>query len=69
MFAQLKKAIDSSVKHRKAFNDFNKLFPAEVINEWSDKVRAWDSDMSKPNPYAEPIAGKHLLGCLLFPKC
>ena len=57
-YAQLKTAINSSRKHRKAFEDFDKLFPPAIVKGWNDKVKAWDADPSQPNPYAEPLAGK-----------
>ena len=58
-FIQLKKAIKLSVKHRKAFNDFDKLFLMEVVGEWNVKVSTWDTNISKMNPYTEPVAGKY----------
>ena len=57
-YVQLKRAIEFSKKQRKAFEDFDKLFPIEIVQQWNAKVKAWDLDPSKPNPYTEPEAGK-----------
>lgn len=67
--AQLQKAVDSSAKHRIAFNDFDKLFPSEIVAGWNAKVRAWDMDPSKPNPYAEPEAGKCFCHTSMVARC
>lgn len=40
----------SSEIHHKAFEDFDKLFPLEIVKEWNAKVKAWDIDPKKPNP-------------------
>lgn len=60
-YTRLEIAIDSSAKHRKAFEDFDKLFPSAIVKGWNDKVKAWDANPSKPNPYAEPLAGESII--------
>lgn len=66
---QLQKAVDLSAKHCIAFNDFDKLFPSEIIAGWNAKVRAWDIDPSKPNPYTEPEAGKCFCHTSMVARC
>ena len=67
--AQLWKAVDLSAKHPVAFNHFNKLFPSEIIAGQNAKVRAWDMDPSKLNPYAEPEAGKCFCHTSMVTRC
>lgn len=54
----LTKALDMQAKSRLAFREFDNNFPEHIVKKWSDTVKQWDNDMSQPNPYAEPIAGK-----------
>ena len=51
----------SAAKHCKAFDDFDRLFPSEIVQEWNAKVKAWDIDPKNSNPYAEPLAGKYIV--------
>jgi hypothetical protein len=46
-------------KHRENFEKFTTTFPSDVVAQWDKMVNDWDADMSKPNPYEEPVAGKY----------
>lgn len=54
----LAKALQMQAKSKQVFREFDKTFPEHIVKEWDNMVKAWDKDMSQPNPYAEPIAGK-----------
>jgi Kyakuja-Dileera-Zisupton transposase len=56
--AQLNRAVEMHVKHRKAFNDFNNTFPPTAVEKWNQMVIDWDKDTTKPNPYEEPSESK-----------
>jgi hypothetical protein len=61
LLTQLAKAIVMEKKHREAFEKFTATFPSDVVAKWDKMVDDWDADMSKPNPYEEPVAGKYRL--------
>jgi hypothetical protein len=44
-------------KHRDSFVQFSATFPTNVIEKWEKMVNEWDADMTKKNPYEEPVAG------------
>jgi hypothetical protein len=44
-------------KQRNAFIKFNATFSTDVARRWSKMVAEWDANKTKPNPYAEPVAG------------
>lgn len=58
---QLAKAIVMEKKHREALEKFTATFPSDVVAKWDKMVDDWDADMSKPNPYEEPVPGKYRL--------
>ena len=61
LLTQLAKAIVMEKKHREAFEKFTATFPSDVVAKWDKMVDDWDADMSKLNPYEEPVAGKYRL--------
>ena len=46
-------------KHAESFIQFSATFPDTTVHEWRKMVDDWKSDRSKPNPYEEPVNGKH----------
>lgn len=59
LLTQLVKAINMEKRHREAFEKFTTTFPSDVVAKWDKMVDDWDADISKPNPYEEPVAGKY----------
>jgi hypothetical protein len=45
-------------KHEALFNRVHARFAPAVTQKWEEMVLAWDDDMTKPNPYAEPHIGE-----------
>jgi hypothetical protein len=38
-------------RHEALLEDFTVEFPPAVIQQWTDRIEAWNTDHSNPNPY------------------
>ena len=45
-------------KHQDLFVKFSATFKPETILKWEAMVKAWEADLTKPNPYEEPVNSK-----------
>jgi hypothetical protein len=41
------------------FIQLSATFSGETIRKWEDMIFAWNANSKAPNPYQEPICGKH----------
>lgn len=41
-------------KHRIQSDKYSATFPARNITEWTNAIREWEADYTKPDPFAEP---------------
>jgi len=46
-------------KHAESFAQFSATFPDTTVQKWKKVVDDWKADRLKPNPYEEPVNGKH----------
>lgn len=57
-YKHFKDAVVMKNKHQEAFELFSSSFASSTITKWSEMVREWEVDRTKPNPYEEPINSK-----------
>jgi hypothetical protein len=43
------------------FEEFNAALAETSTREWSEMVKAWENDMSKPNPYQVELQSESLI--------
>jgi hypothetical protein len=46
-------------KHAESFTQFSATFPDTTVRKWNKVVDDWKADRRNPNPYEEPVNGKH----------
>ncbi|RDX40776.1 hypothetical protein OH76DRAFT_1489992 [Lentinus brumalis] len=42
-------------KQKRAFEEYSSTFDSNILAQWADKIKAWEADTKKPDPYEEPI--------------
>jgi hypothetical protein len=59
--SKLAAAVAAATLHAKQYRQFSDGFPDAVTKEWESMVVAWESDNSKPDPYAITTSCKYVV--------
>ncbi|TFK79917.1 hypothetical protein K466DRAFT_504786, partial [Polyporus arcularius HHB13444] len=42
-------------KQKRAFEEYSSTFESGILAQWADRIKAWEADPKKPDPYEEPM--------------
>lgn len=57
---KLRAAVKGSSVHRAVLEDMSASFEPTTILEWTEMIAAWQHDPGNmPDPFQEPVMGKH----------
>jgi hypothetical protein len=65
---KVKEAVAERSEHVVAFQEFNASLPAESTVEWTQMVKEWEHDQTKPNPFESKQRRKSNLTWLTLSK-
>ncbi|KAL0945536.1 hypothetical protein HGRIS_001015 [Hohenbuehelia grisea] len=54
LLCRLREACAMTTKHRNVFAKFSATFAPTQVAAWGQRIREWEADSRKPNPYKEP---------------
>ncbi|RDX40435.1 hypothetical protein OH76DRAFT_1459514 [Lentinus brumalis] len=43
------------VKQKRAFEEYSSTFDSSILAQWADRIKTWEADTRKPDPYEEPM--------------
>jgi hypothetical protein len=58
---KVREAVPARTEHMAAFEEFNGALAETSTQEWSEIVKAWENNKSKPNPYQVELQSQSLI--------